>query len=194
MPDFLKRHRYHFLLLIVLTLVFAISGYFVFFGTGGEKNTDSTVSNSSDENIILATATPEADKMPTTSIPDFGNIPVAADLSVSPAEMMSSSPQAVADKTVPAVLFIGDADYAENVSAGASVYDLMLSLEEQGKISFKGKNFSGLGFFVEEINGLKNNSQPGYYWIYYVNGKSASVGISNYIIKSNDLIVWKYEK
>lgn len=59
--------------------------------------------------------------------------------------------------------------------------------------TFSGKEYSGLGFFVEEINGVKNNTQEGRYWIYYINGKKAQVGISSYILKPNDIIMWKYE-
>ena len=77
---------------------------------------------------------------------------------------------------------------------GNSIYDLMKDLKNQGKIDFVGENYSGIGFFVEEINGVKNDSRTLKYWIYYVNGKSASMGVSSYQIKANDIIEWKYEK
>lgn len=51
-----------------------------------------------------------------------------------------------------------------------------------------------MGEFVEEINGIKNNQATGEYWIYYINGESAKMGVSNYIIKPNDVIKWNYEK
>ena len=68
----------------------------------------------------------------------------------------------------------------------------MTKLKSEGEVSFSGKEYSSMGFFVEEINGVKNDNLAGKYWIYYINGQSAQVGISNYIIKPNDLIEWKY--
>lgn len=75
----------------------------------------------------------------------------------------------------------------------STVYDLMNILKEKNKISFSGKNYPDLGFFVEEINGIKNNLL-GKNWVYYINGQPARMGISNYKLKNNDIIEWKYEK
>jgi len=92
------------------------------------------------------------------------------------------------------VLLAGDRKYEIAVPENSTVFDLMSALKQRGDFDFKGKNSTGLGFFVEEINGLKNNPSDNTYWIYYVNGKAANVGISNYILKPNDVITWKYEK
>lgn len=91
-----------------------------------------------------------------------------------------------------AVMLIDGLKYEAEIKPGSSVYDLMNLLKTENKINFSGKNYSGLGFFVEEINGLKNNS-AGKNWLYYTNGKPAPVGISNYLINNNDIIEWKYE-
>ena len=48
-----------------------------------------------------------------------------------------------------------------------------------------------MGSFVTGIN--NNKGSPGKYWIYYVNDKKASVGVSNYILKEGDIINWKQE-
>lgn len=71
-----------------------------------------------------------------------------------------------------------------------SVYDFMIKLKEEGKINFKDKTYSGMGKLIEEINGVKNSEKN---WIYYVNGKKANIGISNYKINKGDVISWKYE-
>jgi len=94
----------------------------------------------------------------------------------------------------PQVLYVGDKKYEIAIKENSSVYDLMLALKQSGQLDFKGKDSAGLGFFVEEINGIKNNPQANTYWIYYINSKAALVGISNYILKPNDIITWKYEK
>ncbi|MBI5254475.1 DUF4430 domain-containing protein [Candidatus Falkowbacteria bacterium] len=71
----------------------------------------------------------------------------------------------------------------------STVYDAM----KGSQLNFKTKTFSGLGEFVEEINGLKNDPQSGKYWMYYINGETAKLGISTQIVKPGDLIEWKYE-
>ena len=72
-----------------------------------------------------------------------------------------------------------------------SVYDFMVDLQKEGKITFKDKNYPGMGEMIEEINGIKNNGNKN--WIYYVNGKEATVGVSNYKINPRDIVSWKYE-
>lgn len=90
-------------------------------------------------------------------------------------------------------LLINDRQYNINLPADKTVYDLMLALQARGDIEFKGKNSAGLGFFVEEINGIRNNSFKNRFWLYYINGRSASVGVSYYILKPKDSISWRYE-
>jgi len=80
--------------------------------------------------------------------------------------------------------------YSIKIQENGSVYDAMKSISDES-FSFKSTNHAGLGYFIESINGVKG--EPGKYWIYYVNGKEASVGVSNYILKDGDSILWKQE-
>ena len=82
--------------------------------------------------------------------------------------------------------------FTNDILGKTSVYDFMSELRNEGKINFVEKNYICMGEMIAEINGIKNNS--GQSWIYYVNGKEASVGVSNYKIKSGDTVSWKYEK
>lgn len=73
-----------------------------------------------------------------------------------------------------------------------TVYDAMEILDNStNNFSFNSKKYSGLGIFINEINGVKGRS--GAYWIYYINGEKVSVGVSKYILKSEDVITWKQE-
>jgi hypothetical protein len=85
-------------------------------------------------------------------------------------------------------LEILDKKYLVKVNDGATVYEVMKIARDQG-FYFNGKEHLGLGFFVEEINGVRGNG--GKYWMYYVNDKEAELGISRYIIKKGDIISWK---
>lgn len=93
-------------------------------------------------------------------------------------------------KNVSLTLNVFDKSYPIKTEEGINVYDAMKSIEDKS-FSFKATENPSLGYFVEEINGVK--STPGKYWIYYVNGKEASVGISKYILKNGDIISWKQE-
>lgn len=83
--------------------------------------------------------------------------------------------------------------YKTSYKEGESLYIVMKNLSDRknSKFSFHSKNYSGLGNFIDEINKVKGT--PGRYWIYYVNNKKASVGVSKYIVKSGDIITWKQE-
>jgi len=81
--------------------------------------------------------------------------------------------------------------YSISFQEGDTVYQVMKNLSEQkeNNFSFGFKEYPVLGIFVDEINGFKG--EEGKYWIYYVNDKEASIGVSNYIIENGDIISWK---
>ena len=86
-----------------------------------------------------------------------------------------------------------ETSYEVTIPQGSSVYDIMEAAQEQG-FSFEGREFSGIGFFVDEVEGKRQNPKDRMYWIYYVNGKKAQVGVSLYIIEDNDVITFRYEE
>ncbi len=55
------------------------------------------------------------------------------------------------------------------------------------------KSFSGVGEFVESINGVKADGKKEF-WAFYLNGQQAQVGASDYKPKNGDVIEWKVEK
>jgi len=86
-----------------------------------------------------------------------------------------------------------DKTYKASIKEGATLYDAMNNIQsvKENNFAFSGKEYPSLGFFVKEINGVKDGS--GKYWLYYVNGKEASVGASVYVLKEGDIISWKQE-
>lgn len=85
-------------------------------------------------------------------------------------------------------------EYLAELHPGVNVYDLMDRVREETGLTFSGREYSGLGFFVDEINSLKNSPFHGKYWIYYINGVIAKQGISQYYLNHDDIIEWKYEE
>jgi len=78
-------------------------------------------------------------------------------------------------------------------STTSTLYQILQSLSQNNEIEITTKYFPGMGEFVETINGITNDKIAGKYWIYYINGAVAQIGISQYIPKQNDIIEWKYE-
>lgn len=97
------------------------------------------------------------------------------------------------EKKIQAVMLINGVKYQAAIKPDSSVYDFMSALKEQNQFDFVSRNYSAMGFFVEEINGVKNDP-AGKNWLYYVNGQPAQVSVAYYKLKNNDTIEWKYEK
>ena len=84
-------------------------------------------------------------------------------------------------------------EFVLQVKPQSTVYDAMNELSKQIPIKFK--QFSaGLGAFVEEIDGWANDSKTNLFWIYYINGQTAKLGVSSIKLNPNDIISWRYEQ
>ena len=59
-------------------------------------------------------------------------------------------------------------------------------------LTFTGRNYPSLGFFVESIDGKQAGN--GSAWIFYVNGKESQTGISSTMLHPGDTVEWRYEK
>lgn len=82
--------------------------------------------------------------------------------------------------------------YSVSLPIDSTVLNAMHALSAKGELSFSGRDFPGLGFFVEEINGKR--SADGYYWILLINGKKSDLGVSSARVERGDTIEWRYEK
>ncbi len=83
-------------------------------------------------------------------------------------------------------------NYTNKIFDSLTVYDFMDKLRKEEKINFTEKHYAGMGKFIETINGISGDGNQN--WIYYVNNKKATVGVSNYKINKGDIVSWKYEK
>lgn len=82
-------------------------------------------------------------------------------------------------------------DFELRFNDGEVLFDVLNRLRLAREIDFGGKEYSGLGFFVERINELKPGK--GESLILFVNNKKADVGVSGYKLKKGDLIEFKVE-
>ena len=104
----------------------------------------------------------------------------------------SSSPTNGASSASAVSLSVGDRVYdVALVAQDTTLYEIMKSASKESDFSFSGVDYSSLGFFVDTINGQKNTG--GKYWILYVNGALATVGVSQLLVKPGDRFDWRYE-
>ncbi|MSU74434.1 DUF4430 domain-containing protein [Candidatus Kaiserbacteria bacterium] len=94
--------------------------------------------------------------------------------------------------SISATLKISEKTYPLSVAPGETLIEAMLSLSSRSEFTFTGRDHPGLGFFVDSINGKKN--EGGMYWVFYVNGVSATVGASTAEIHTGDVVEWKYKE
>lgn len=79
----------------------------------------------------------------------------------------------------------------------ATVFDFLLELENSGDIKVNATYWKSFDSFVInsiKYNGINYEASANSYWSFYVNGKAATEGANKVIVKSNDLIEWKFIK
>jgi hypothetical protein len=108
------------------------------------------------------------------------------------APTIGNAPQAPQNDTFPISLMVGTTTYGTLIASDTSVYELMDLTASSSSFEFKSTFYPSLGYFIDEIGGLRNAN--GWYWTLYVNDQMSSLGASNYKLKAGDRILWKYEK
>lgn len=98
----------------------------------------------------------------------------------------------VDEKIIEVSLKVQDKTYIQKIKEKSSAYELMNQLKNQG-LTFTANEYSDLGFFITEINGVKEDRKSKNYWTLYLNNKEATVGVSKLILKAGDSIEWKLE-
>ncbi len=78
-----------------------------------------------------------------------------------------------------------------DLTPGATALDLMLRAGQRENFAIETKQYD-FGTIVEAIEGTRGGDE-GRYWLYYVNGEQATVGADAYLVKSGDLIEFRFE-
>lgn len=104
----------------------------------------------------------------------------------------TNSSQNPVKKEIRITLKTKDTIYTASVPTNSSVYDAMNIISSTTSFRFKAKYYSGLGYFIQEVNEITNLN--GTYWTLYINGLYSTKGASQYVLKNGDIIEWKFEK
>ena len=149
---------------IILVIIAAVSGYV---GYGWKPTAKEQVTRSEEQTVSTTVAVPTSTAQ---RVEPLDTVPV---------------------QTITSSLVVNNTTYSLAIPANSTAYDFMKLLREKTSFNFTGRDFGGpLGFFVEEINGVKNGQK---FWIFSINGKKSQLGVSNYRIQSGDIISWNYE-
>lgn len=184
MKQFIKQHKYHLIVLILLLVIAGISGYQYWKMTNYQpaSSADGFPITNEMQNVDVQ-KTDNSKQIPDNSYQITKQETTSSDLAeIKPEDLQLTNYELKAN------------DYP--ISSSTTVYNLMqlASADSRQPFLFETEDYGSMGLFINSINGLKNNPQTGEYWIYYINSESAKIGISNQIVKSGDVIKWRYEK
>lgn len=155
------------------------------------------ISLSKDNNLGIEVDAVETESIKTEII-ENNNVEIENDISLENIEELEEKKEINETKTVQEDylkfdLSINNQKIIGIYKEGDSLYDSFIRMRDLDLIKFEEKKFSSLGSYIYSINNIKELPREGKYWIYYVNGKEGNVGVSNYILKEGDQIMWKLE-
>ncbi|GEM_PF-5730168 len=90
------------------------------------------------------------------------------------------------------ILFNGAGeDIFKNISVerGSTVFDVIRDNVDE----LRYKTYPGMGAYITSIGGVEENKEKGLFWLFYVDGKLANVGVSSYQIDKSINISLSYE-
>ncbi len=166
-------------------------------GVGDSK---SKVANNDSPNTNNTTSvnTPQNGTVSKSSAANDKNAPKNTTSSLRESDKSSQVTSSVKNNTEEANFSIVDhEDSSKNFSshetlAGMSVADITISVLKRQGIYIQYTS-SITGIYVSDINHQQEKSKgPSSGWVYYVNGKKASVGASGYKLNSGDTVQWQF--
>lgn len=83
---------------------------------------------------------------------------------------------------------VGGGQYSASVPVGSTVQAAM----NAAGIPYTIKPFAGLGAYVTSVDGIAEDTQAGLYWILYIDGAPATVGISS--AQAGSTMTWRLER
>ncbi len=82
--------------------------------------------------------------------------------------------------------------YTAAFTGQQTVYAILQKLAQENKIQLESKE-TDLGILIEAIDGFRNGAQNKY-WLFYVNGAMAPVGVAAQPVTDQDLIEFRFEE
>ncbi len=213
--SFIHKHKPHLIIWTILLVIVGVSGYIAFGTKTNQKSLllapHSQVQVDTQSNKTTTTGTfvkthkkniKTLNKRLQTTLTENKKIKNSSQKPLTTTtqknQTLNSEQTVTANTTTPVyniTLQVDNKKYRATITKPISVYQLMQKLKKTNHFTFTGTDYgSGMGFFVKTINGKANNTHAGTYWIFFVNGKKSTRGVSTKIIHKGDIISWAYEK
>lgn len=201
MKHFVHQHKHHFGLWLLSAIVL-ISSIFWLNRIKQEEKVTTGVASEPVASSTLSVLSAEKEQLFTAVL---SKPAVATDAAVATATIMPSANSVTTSSpiVVPAVEKINvtfkistpvkTRELTVAVPTKSTIYDTLLLLNQEKRLAVEFKMFTGMGAMVQAIDDVANDTRANKFWLYYINGQSAQVGISFYTVKPDDLIEWKYE-
>lgn len=199
MTKIMKNNRLVTTLFLVCVFATSASAGFLLWPTSKTTKTDTPTSL---ESLASANTTNDVFDSNTINPTDY-TIPEETEISITSTTTLNTNPTSTTStysltetntNTLKARMLVSDKKYTLKFNDGDTLINAVdkLTLASDQPFLYTSKEYAGMGVMIQSINGIKNNPQTNEYWIYYINGASAKIGISNYKLKSGDLIEWKF--
>ena len=146
--------------------------------------------------------------LPVSSTVPEGAVPVPTPLASERVVLSTSTPHAAGTSTDGAVrpapelvdhrdsgsgsVEQGAREYLVPVVRAGTVRDAMREQERTGTVRYEGRDYPGLGYFLESINGVR--AEKGAYWFLYINGELSDRGASSADVAPGDTVYWRLEE
>lgn len=166
------RTRLYFTLFLCIALV-GIAGM-LFAGVKQEQTQSHATAGTSFATTSMSTAT-----QPTAVVVPVDQKPI----------VKQAMPVAV---TSSVTVVVEGVSYSVSVLRDEKVIDVMKKLASESAFTFTSQEYPSMGVFIDSVNGKKNAN--GMYWILYINGESSKVGASLAVVKSDDVVEWRYKE
>lgn len=85
---------------------------------------------------------------------------------------------------------VPQSSYTIPVTSTGTVLEVMSAFATSSDFEFSGRNFSGLGLLIEEIEGVGNKG--GFYWTLFINNELSERGVSSAHVSPGDVVEWRY--
>lgn len=81
------------------------------------------------------------------------------------------------------------------IENNATVFSIIEKISQEKGLDLSAKDYgSGMGAFIEGIDGHINDYSGDKYWQFWVNNEYAKVGAGSYVLQGGELVEWKFIK
>ena len=145
MKEFTKKHKHHLWIWLVLVILAGVSGWMIFSNQETSVIQETQIETKTEQELV------EKKQKPIEKQEEL------VEEVLEPVEELMEEEESTELDGTQASLLIDEKEYHITVPDKSSVYDFMSILTKDAGFKFQAKEYSGLGFFITQINGIEND-------------------------------------